>query len=58
MVPGNNGMFQATVVRAGIVVAVRRRAGRGTVPAIAVEPFTDLSPEVAAAVRQRSAALR
>jgi hypothetical protein len=50
-------MFQATVVRAGIVVAVRRRAGRGTVPAIAVEPFTDLSPEVAAAVRQRSAAL-
>ncbi|SDY52414.1 Winged helix DNA-binding domain-containing protein [Modestobacter sp. DSM 44400] len=57
IVPGNNGMFRATVVSEGRVVAVWRRAGRPVAPTIAVEPFTGLAPDVAAAVRQRFAVL-
>lgn len=57
IVPGNNGMFRATVVRDGQVVAVWRRAGRSTAPTIAVEPFTELAADVAAAVHQRFAVL-
>jgi hypothetical protein len=57
IVPGNNGMFRATVVHDGRVVAVWRRAGRAAAPTIAVEPFTELSPAVAAGVQQRFAAL-
>jgi hypothetical protein len=57
IVPGNNGMFRATVVSEGQVVAVWRRAGRPAAPTLAVEPFTDLPPDVAAAAQQRFAVL-
>jgi hypothetical protein len=57
IVPGNNGMFRATVVHEGTVVAVWRRAGRGTAQTIAVEPFAELPPPVTEAVPRRFAAL-
>jgi winged helix DNA-binding protein len=57
IVPGNNGMFRATVVSGGRVVAVWRRAGRGASPDIALEPFDELPAAVAEAARRRFAAL-
>ncbi|MCW2534457.1 MAG: uncharacterized protein JWQ26_156 [Modestobacter sp.] len=57
IVPGNNGMFRATVVSDGQAVAVWRRAGRPASPAIAVEPFGELPPDVATAVQRRFAVL-
>jgi hypothetical protein len=57
IVPGNNGMFRATVVHRGRVVAVWRRAGRGAAQTIAVEPFTALPPGVDGAVQRRFAGL-
>ncbi|SOE04105.1 winged helix DNA-binding domain-containing protein [Blastococcus haudaquaticus] len=50
IVPGKNGMFRATVVHGGQVVAVWRWNGRGQKRTVDVEPFTELTPEVAAAV--------
>ncbi|WP_142026690.1 winged helix DNA-binding domain-containing protein [Blastococcus colisei] len=57
LVPGRNGMFRATVVHRGQVVAVWRWHGRGTKRAPAVEPFTELPPDVAAAIPSLAAAL-
>ncbi|GAB4081903.1 winged helix DNA-binding domain-containing protein [Modestobacter muralis] len=56
IVPGNNGMFRATVVAGGQVVAVWR-AGRTRARSIEVEPFTALSPDVAGAIGELHAAL-
>jgi hypothetical protein len=56
IVPGNNGMFRATVVSAGRVVAVWR-AGRGRGRPIDLEPFTELTADVVSAVAERYAAL-
>jgi hypothetical protein len=56
IVPGNNGMFRATVVSGGRVVAVWR-AGRGKARPIELEPFTELPADVLTAVQQRYAAL-
>ncbi|WP_299954569.1 winged helix DNA-binding domain-containing protein [uncultured Modestobacter sp.] len=56
IVPGNNGMFRATVVHGGTVVAVWR-TGRTKARALELEPFEELSAEVTAAVSDRYAAL-
>src|SRR3954453_7320690 len=56
IVPGNNGMFRATAVRAGTVVGVWR-TGRGSARPIELEPFTDLPADVLAAVQEQYAAL-
>ncbi|SFF79819.1 winged helix DNA-binding domain-containing protein [Blastococcus tunisiensis] len=57
LVPGKNGMFRATVVHRGRIVAVWRWEGRGGTRAPAVEPFTELPADVAAAVPSLAAAL-
>ena len=57
IVPGKNGMFRATVVHGGQVVAVWRWTGRGQGRTVDVEPFTELAPTVAAAVQARAAGL-
>ncbi|WP_309232130.1 DNA glycosylase AlkZ-like family protein [Micromonospora tarensis] len=52
VVPGNNGVFQATVVRAGRVVGVwKRRVGRAAV-AVTVQPLTPLDAAARARVEQ------
>ncbi|MGY1840775.1 MULTISPECIES: winged helix DNA-binding domain-containing protein [unclassified Modestobacter] len=56
IVPGSNGMFRATVVHGGQVVAVWR-TGRTRARALELEPFGELAPDVAAAVAGRYAAL-
>ena len=56
IVPGGNGMFRATAVHAGQVVAVWR-TGRGKSRPIELEPFGELPPDVLRAVDQRYAAL-
>jgi hypothetical protein len=56
IVPGNNGMFRSTAVQAGTVVAVWR-TGRGRARPIELEPFTELTDDVLAAVQERYAAL-
>jgi len=50
IVPGGNGMFRATVVHGGRVVATWRRTGRGAKRTVDVEPFTELPRKVAAAI--------
>jgi winged helix DNA-binding protein len=57
IVPGGNGMFRATVVSDGRIVAVWRWTGRGAKRTPAVEPFTDLPAAVAAAIPPLAAAL-
>jgi hypothetical protein len=56
IVPGNNGMFRATAVCGGRVVAVWR-AGRGKGRPIELEPFAELSEEVRGGVARAYAAL-
>ncbi|GAB3687581.1 winged helix DNA-binding domain-containing protein [Angustibacter aerolatus] len=50
VVPGGNGMFRATVVDAGRVVAVWKRAGTPARRTADVEPFGSLSARAASAV--------
>ncbi len=57
IVPGNNGMFRATVVHRGRVVAVWRWNGRGAKRVPAVEPFTELPDAVARVIPELAAAL-
>jgi hypothetical protein len=56
IVPGGNGMFRATVVHGGRVVAVWR-TGRSKARTLELEPFTDLPAAVLAAAQERYAAL-
>ncbi|MFI6784403.1 winged helix DNA-binding domain-containing protein [Micromonospora sp. NPDC050276] len=52
VVPGNNGIFQATVVRAGRVVGVwKRRIGRSAVT-VTIQPLTPLRATARARVEQ------
>ncbi|WP_433125599.1 winged helix DNA-binding domain-containing protein [Micromonospora sp. CA-240977] len=52
VVPGNNGIFQATVVRAGRVVGVwKRKVGRAAVT-ITIQPLTPMSSGERARVEQ------
>jgi hypothetical protein len=57
IVPGNNGMFRATVVHGGQAVGVWRWTGTGRNRKAAPEPFTAFPAAVAAAVPQLAAAL-
>jgi hypothetical protein len=57
LVPGRNGMFRATVVHRGQVVAVWRWDGREAKRTPVVEPFTDLPADVAEAVPALAAGL-
>ncbi len=57
IVPGGNGIFRPTVVHRGQVVAVWRWTGRGAKRTVSVEPFTELTDVVAAAVPELAAAL-
>ena len=52
IVPGRNGMFRATVVHRGRLVAVWRWAGSGTRRTAAVEPFGRLPRGAATAVER------
>ncbi|MFD6568855.1 winged helix DNA-binding domain-containing protein [Micromonospora profundi] len=52
VVPGNNGIFQATVVRAGRVVGVwKRKIGRSAVT-VTIQPLTTLDATARAGVEQ------
>jgi hypothetical protein len=57
IVPGSNGIFRATVVHRGQVVAVWRWNGRGAKRTVSVEPFTELPDVVAAAIPGLAASL-
>jgi hypothetical protein len=57
IVPGGNGVFRATVVHGGQVVATWRWTGRGAERTAAVEPFTELPVAIAEAVAGLAAAL-
>jgi hypothetical protein len=57
IVPGNNGMFRASVVHGGQVVGVWRWTGTGRNRKVAPEPFTAFPAAVAAAIPQLAAAL-
>lgn len=50
IVPGNNGVFQPTVVAGGQVVGTWRRTGRGSKQAVLATPFTTFSSEVQDAI--------
>jgi hypothetical protein len=43
IVPGGNGVFRATLVQHGVVIATWRRTLRAGRVDITVEPFTDLT---------------
>lgn len=51
LVPGGNGMFRATVVKAGRVIGLWRRGGTPSRPQIDPDPFTSWGPRVHAGVR-------
>ncbi|TDE98966.1 winged helix DNA-binding domain-containing protein [Occultella glacieicola] len=53
IVPGGNGMFRATVVKGGQVIATWKRAGTGARTRIAPEPFAPLGPRDRAAIDRR-----
>ena len=55
IVPGRNGMFRATVVHRGRIVAVWKWSGSGAKRTVAVEPFGRLPKKVADAVERVSA---
>ncbi len=57
IVPGNNGMFQPTVVADGEAVGTWKRRGRGSQQAVQAIPFTAFQSEVADALPRLSAAL-
>jgi Winged helix DNA-binding domain len=57
IVPGRNGMFRATVVHGGRIVAVWKWAGSGSKRRCEVEPFAELPDDVAAVVPDLAAAL-
>jgi hypothetical protein len=57
IVPGGNGMFRATVVHGGQVVAAWKWTGSGANRAPAVEPFRDLPGHVAEAIPRLAADL-
>jgi winged helix DNA-binding protein len=56
IVPGNNGVFRPTVVSGGRVVATWR-TGRGAARSLQLEPFTELSAELATAAAEAHTAL-
>lgn len=55
--PGGNGMFRATVLSAGRVVATWRHAGSGRRRRIEVEPFAAIPPAVADGIERAYASL-
>lgn len=57
IVPGGNGVFRPTVVRAGRVIGTWARTGRGAQQTICASPFTSFSDEVSAAIPRVYAAL-
>lgn len=50
VVPGNNGMFQPTVVADGEVIGIWKRTGRGSKKTVLATPFTSFSSMVQDAV--------
>ncbi|HEY2765961.1 MAG TPA: winged helix DNA-binding domain-containing protein [Pseudonocardiaceae bacterium] len=50
VVPGNNGMFQSTVVAGGQVTGTWKRTGRGSKQTVVATPFTSFSSRVREAV--------
>jgi hypothetical protein len=57
IVPGNNGMFRATVVYRGQIVGTWKWTGRGVKRTVEVDPFTAFPKKVAAAIPKAAAAL-
>jgi hypothetical protein len=57
LVPGNNGMFRASVVKDGQVIGTWKRGGTPKAPRLLVESFTPLSSDDEGAVQQAFAAL-
>ncbi|HEY6423297.1 MAG TPA: winged helix DNA-binding domain-containing protein [Pseudonocardiaceae bacterium] len=50
VVPGNNGMFQSTIIVDGAVTGTWKRTGRGSKQTVLARPFTSLSSAVHEAV--------
>jgi Winged helix DNA-binding domain len=50
IVPGNNGMFQATVVSGGQIIGTWKRTGRGSAQTVLATPFTSFPDPVQAAI--------
>lgn len=50
LVPGNNGVFRATVISAGQVVGTWKRSGRGAKQTAVATPFTSFTRRVNAAI--------
>lgn len=46
VVPGNNGMFQSTVIADGQVIGTWKRTGRGAKQTVLATPFTSFSDTV------------
>ncbi|CAM3518115.1 winged helix DNA-binding domain-containing protein [Occultella aeris] len=57
IVPGGNGMFRSTVVKAGQVIATWKRAGTGAKARIDPEPFASLGARDLAIIQRRFAEL-
>ena len=57
IVPGNNGMFRATVVHEGRIVGTWRWTGRGAKRTVTATPFTSFTKEVDGLIRDRAADL-
>ncbi len=57
LVPGNNGMFMASIVDNGAVVGTWKRGGNGKKATIAATPFTSFTKKAECAIPHRYAAL-
>lgn len=57
IVPGNNGMFRATIVKGGRVIGVWTRGGSKARPRLSAEPFDTLSATDQAAAERAFAAM-
>lgn len=57
IVPGNNGMFRPTIVKAGRVVGTWKRAGTKAKPRVEVQPFAELDTSDQAGIERAFAEL-
>jgi hypothetical protein len=56
-VPGNNGMFRATVVHGGRIVGTWQWTGRGAKRTVTATPFTAFTASLLAEIEESAARL-